>query len=77
MLFLSPVLYPVTAVPVSLRPIYEMNPLSPVISATRAVLQGLPVDWSNWGIALLLGAGICVLGTSFFFYSRDEFADAL
>ena len=77
MLFLSPVLYPAAAVPVFLRPVYQMNPLSAVIEAARAAILGEPVSWMAWFAALGLGAIACVLGYMFFQHSHDEFADAL
>ena len=76
-LFLSPVFYPVSAVPEMLRPLYQYNPLGPVIEAVRAAILGLPVAWSAWSGALAIGAAACVLGYVFFQHSRDEFADVL
>ena len=77
MLFLSPVFYPVSAVPTFLRPAYQFNPLGVVIEAGRAAILGLSVSWMAWLAALGLGAIACVLGYIFFQRSRDEFADAL
>jgi lipopolysaccharide transport system permease protein len=77
LLFLSPIFYPVSAVPEFLRPIYTLNPLGSVIEATRATIIDLPVDWLAWSITLAIGAGVCALGYLFFEHSRDEFADAL
>jgi lipopolysaccharide transport system permease protein len=76
-LFLSPVLYPVSAVPSFLRPIYELNPLGIVIEAARAAAIGQPVDWLAWLFALAGAAIACLLGFLFFRHNRDEFADAL
>ncbi len=77
MLFLSPVFYPVSAVPQMLRPIYQYNPLGSVIEARRAAILGPAVPWSSWLATLVLGSIACVLGYLFFQHSRDEFADAL
>jgi len=77
LLFLSPVFYPVSAVPDFLRPVYQLNPLGTVIEAVRASMLGLPVPWSAWFGALALGLLIGGLGYRFFQHSRDEFADAL
>lgn len=77
LMFVSPVFYPVDAVPAMLRPIYHLNPLGAVIEATRALAAGLPVAWDTWWTAL--GAGLCgaLLGQVFFQHAREEFADAL
>lgn len=76
-LFLSPVLYPASAVPAFLRPLYEVNPLGAVIEGARDAVIGQPVDWLAWLIALTGGVIACLLGFLFFRNSRDEFADAL
>lgn len=77
LMFLSPVFYSVQVVPEALRPVYTLNPLSPVIGALRAALAGSEIDWNSWGIALLLGLAFLLIGHIFFNRNRDEFADAL
>jgi lipopolysaccharide transport system permease protein len=77
MLFLSPVFYPVSAVPAMLRPLYQYNPLSSVIEAGRAMILGIPVAWPAWSVALVVGGVAFALGYAFFQHSRDEFADVL
>lgn len=77
LLFLSPVLYPVSAVPEVLRPLYHYNPLGVVIEAARAAALGAPVPWQPWGLALALSLFAAVLGHAFFQHSREEFADVL
>lgn len=77
LLFLSPVFYPVSAVPLVLRPLYEYNPLGVVIEAVRAAVLGQPVPWASWAIALVAGILAALLGMAFFNHARDEFADAL
>ncbi|OOG48397.1 ABC transporter permease [Polaromonas sp. A23] len=77
MLFLSPVFYPMSAVPEVLRPVYQFNPLGIVIETARAVVTGQPISWGAWGMALSFCLGAAVLGYAFFQHSREEFADAL
>lgn len=77
LLFLSPVFYPVSAVPEILRPIYQYNPLGAVIETSRAAAIGQPIEWGAWGIALGFCLGMSILGYAFFQHSREEFADAL
>jgi lipopolysaccharide transport system permease protein len=77
LMFLSPVFYPISAVPESLRTLYLLNPLSTVIEATRAAVGGHPVDWSGWGMAFGFCLIAAILGYAFFQHSRDEFADVL
>ncbi len=77
LMFLSPIFYPVQAVPEALRPIYTLNPLSSVIEALRASLSDTAVDWFSWSITLAFSLVAFVLGYIFFQHSRDEFADVL
>lgn len=77
LMFVSPVFYPVDAVPALLRPLYQINPLGVVIEANRALAAGLPVAWGAWGGALLAGMVAMLLGHAFFRHAREEFADAL
>lgn len=77
LLFLSPVFYPVSAVPQGLTFLYQANPLGATIEAARAAAFGLPVPWPAWSAALLAGGVAAILGHAFFQHSRDEFADAL
>ena len=77
LMFLSPVFYPVSALPQALQPIYLHNPLGAVIEACRAVILGVPVAWTTWGLALAFSVIVFLLGYAFFQHSREEFADAL
>ncbi|KXB31459.1 phosphate transporter permease [Dechloromonas denitrificans] len=77
LMFISPVLYPVNAVPEMLHPFYQLNPLGTVIDTCRNVALGHPADWLSWTIALVLGLASAWLGNVFFHHSMEEFADVL
>ena len=77
LLFLSPVFYPVSAVPEMLRPVYQYNPLGAVIETSRAAVIGQPIAWWAWGMAVVFCLVVAILGYAFFQHSRDEFADVL
>lgn len=77
LMFLSPVFYPVSAVPAVLRPIYLHNPIGAVIEVGRAAALGTPIPWMPWAIALAIGLAATIFGYAFFQHSRDEFADTL
>lgn len=77
LLFLSPVFYPVQAVPQPLQPLYQLNPLGSVIEACRASIVGQPLDWVAWGWVLAFSLGAMLFGLAFFQHSREEFADVL
>lgn len=76
-MFLSPVFYPMSAVPDVLKPLYLHNPLGAVIESSRAAALGVPIPWAAWGIALAVGFAASLLGSAFFCHSREEFADVL
>jgi lipopolysaccharide transport system permease protein len=76
--FLSPVLYPVSAVPERFRPFIMLNPLTFIIEQTRDVLiWGRYPDWAGLaiytGVALLIAWG----GYAWFQKTRKGFADVL
>lgn len=77
MMFLSPIFYPVEAVPELLRPLYYFNPLGIVIETNRALASGIDVNWNAWTGALLTGLVGALLGYAHFQHAREEFADAL
>ncbi|KAA8695667.1 O-antigen ABC transporter permease [Pseudomonas caricapapayae] len=78
LLFLSPVLYPVAALPEVYRPWLQMNPLTYIIEESRSVLLfgNLP-HWGSLGIAIVIGAVIAVMGFWFFQKTRKGFADVI
>jgi homopolymeric O-antigen transport system permease protein len=78
LLFLSPVFYPVTALPEEYRVIFRLNPLTPVIEQARGVLiLGLVPQWHVW--AVYFGAALITawLGLVWFQKTRRGFADVL
>jgi len=77
LMFISPVFYPIDAVPAALRPLYLLNPLGPVIEACRHLVAGQAVPWASWAAALVVCWLAALLGYAFFRHSREEFADAL
>ncbi len=77
LLFLSPVFYPVEAVPTPLQPLYLHNPLGAVIESLRDAAVAQPIDWAAWSVALGVGALAFMAGHAFFQRSREEFADVL
>jgi lipopolysaccharide transport system permease protein len=78
LLFLSPVLYPVAAVPPAFRQWMLLNPLTSVIEQARSVaIRGeLPNPWML-AATLLAGLATAVLGLMWFRKTRRGFADVL
>lgn len=78
LLFLSPVFYPVAAVPEAFRPLIMLNPLTFIIEQARAVLiWGRLPDWPMLGLYILLAGAFAWLGFMWFQKTRKGFADVL
>jgi lipopolysaccharide transport system permease protein len=78
MLFLSPVFFPVIAMPLKYRPWLMANPLTFIIEQAREVLiWGRMPDWIGLGIYMLIAIVIGWLGFALFQKTRKGFADVL
>ncbi|WP_230986630.1 ABC transporter permease [Cohnella fermenti] len=78
LMFLSPVFYPVSVIPVKLHIIYKLNPLTSIIENMRSILiVGEQPDWGMVGISTGIGIAISVLGYVWFRKLRGGFADVL
>lgn len=76
--FLSPVFYPVSALPPALQPVLGWNPLTVFIEQVRALVfsGGLP-SVQMWVQSLLISAVLAGLAYAFFKRVRKGFADVL
>jgi lipopolysaccharide transport system permease protein len=78
LLFLSPVLYPVAALPDVYKPWLKLNPLTYIIEESRSVLLfGHLPNWESLGVAVIVGAIIASVGYWFFQKTRKGFADVI
>jgi lipopolysaccharide transport system permease protein len=78
MMFLSPIFYPVSALPEAYRRLLLFNPLTPVIEQTREVLVwGKVPDMAMLSVYLLVAILIAWLGFAWFQKTRKGFADVL
>lgn len=78
LMFLSPIFYPVSALPEKYRHILFLNPLTFIIEQARNVLYwGRMPDFLSLGLYLLAAALIAWLGFAFFQKTRKGFADVL
>ena len=76
--FLTPILYPATAVPDSLRGLFLLNPLAEPVEAARSVLLfGQPLDWTAWALTFAAAAAVCAAGYAFFMRCRPAFVDEI
>jgi lipopolysaccharide transport system permease protein len=78
LMFLSPIFYPVTAVPEKFRPFIMANPLTFIIEQAREVLiWGHTPDWIGLGIYTAAAIVVAWAGYAFFQKTRKGFADVL
>lgn len=78
MLFLSPVFFPVTALPETYRPFIMANPLTFIIEQAREVLiWGRTPDWPGLAVYTLAAAIVAWCGYAWFQKTRKGFADVL
>ncbi|MFC5469663.1 ABC transporter permease [Cohnella suwonensis] len=78
LMFLSPIFYPVSAIPKGMRYLYNINPLTNVIENIRlVVIWGQMPDWTSCLIGIVIGLLIVVLGYVWFQRTKKMFADIL
>jgi lipopolysaccharide transport system permease protein len=75
MMFLSPVIYPVTLFGDRVAWVLKLNPMTAIIESFRAAVTGTPID----GVGLGMGAAVAVLtlfvGLAVFRRIERRFAD--
>jgi len=78
MLFLSPVFYPISALPEKYQTVLMLNPLTFVIEEARqALIWGRLPDWTGWAVYVATGVIIAWAGFWWFQKTRKGFADVL
>lgn len=78
LMFLSPVFYPISAVPERIRPLIMANPLTFIIEQAREVLiWGRLPDWLGLGEYSVVAVLVASLGYGWFQKTRKGFADVL
>ena len=78
LMFLSPLFYPISALPQKYQLWLHLNPLTFIIEECRNVLIfGNTPNWTDWGIALAASMVISAGGFSWFQKTRKGFADVL
>ncbi len=78
MLFMSPIFYPASALPESIRAYLFLNPLTFIIEQARDVMiWGKLPDWS--GLAIYSAIALLVAWAGFFWFekTRKGFADVI
>src|SRR5690606_27028815 len=78
MLFLSPVFYPISALPEKYQTVLMLNPLTFIIEeARRALIWGHLPNWTGWAVYAATSVIIAWAGFWWFQKTRRGFADVL
>lgn len=78
LLFVSPIIYPSTAIPPSLSWVLTINPLTGIIEAQRAFVLGTGiVDWVPLGISVAVSLALFLFGAFFFSRYERQMADVI
>jgi lipopolysaccharide transport system permease protein len=78
LMFLTPIFYPIVALPEAYHPFMQISPLTFVIEQTRAVMiWGKGLDWFGWCIFTGMSMVVAWLGFAWFQKTRKGFADVL
>ena len=76
--FMTPIFYPIAAVPERYRWPLQINPLTTMIEETRKIfLYGQLPDWKFLGISFLISLIVCQLGVAWFSKTKKGFSDVL
>lgn len=77
-MFLSPVVYPYSQVPVRFQPLYQLNPMAGLIDGFRRVtVLGQPPDWHLLLISALVSAALLPACYVYFKYVEATLADRM
>lgn len=78
LLFMSPIFYPLSALPEQIQPFLLLNPITLIVEQVRAVLiWGLQPNWVHMGYYSLVSAFTAWAGWVWFNKTRKGFADVL
>ena len=78
LMFVSPIFYPIAALPEKYRPFMQLSPLTVVVEQARDVMIWRHnMDWQLWGFAMIFSSVIAWLGYFWFQKTRKGFADVI
>lgn len=78
LMFMSPIFYPLSALPEPIRPYLLLNPITLIVEQVRAVLiWGVQPNWIHIGYYSLVSVFITLTGWIWFNKTRKGFADVL
>jgi lipopolysaccharide transport system permease protein len=75
--FLTPVVYPVRAIPQKWQWMIALNPMTGIVDAYRSAILGKPFEWINLAISLVVTLVVFVVGLFYFRRMESSFADVV
>jgi lipopolysaccharide transport system permease protein len=76
-MYVTPIIYPVTFIPVRWRWLIGLNPLSGIIQGFRSAIFGRPFDWFAIGVSTAITLGVLMCAAFEFRRMEREFADII
>ena len=77
LMFLTPVIYPVSFLPARWRWVLRLNPLSGIIEGFRDAIFGRPFNWNGLAISAGVSLGLLLAAVYVFKSMEREFADVI
>ena len=77
LMFLTPVIYPISFLPARWRWVLRLNPLSGIIEGFRDAIFGRPFNWSGLAISILVTLTLLIVAAFTFSRMEEEFADVI
>jgi lipopolysaccharide transport system permease protein len=78
LMFLTPIFYPLAAIPPNMRRLFELNPVAWAAESLRSLLlDGRPLDLTDWSWHLAVSAGAALVAAWVFRRLQEGFADVL
>ena len=77
MMYGTPIIYPLSAIPAKWRWLVELNPMSGPVESFRALFLGGPIPWSGLGLSTAITAVLLVIGVVLFNRVEKTFMDTV
>jgi lipopolysaccharide transport system permease protein len=78
LMFLTPIFYPMSAIPANLRGLFELNPVGWAAESLRGLLlEARALELSAWSLHLMVSALATWIGFWVFHQLEEGFADVL
>lgn len=78
LMFLTPIFYPIDAIPPGFRHVMTFNPMTTIVEMSRnLMMSGVWPDWGQWAKTLLVTSAVAAGGFAWFQRTKKGFADVL